>query len=682
MKLVAWHLASAIALAGPGCSPAAAPAPETLQHVLAAETTATIGSETRLCSGARGRILHYGDFASAADLPEFVRLGEDLGRGERIVLTRRVWRRSNGGRSTEPTLRSAAVSVDRTQPFPRARLADLGTVSGAGPVSVQIMAFPLLSPATREISAEITVPEGGVLAFGYGVREEAAAQGGGPVAFAVSARTAGEPEKDLFTATLGPDAGNAQRWHEARVDLSAYQGRRLELRFSSRRTRAEAGAAAGFSLPVFCDPVVYPVPRRDPRPNVVLISLDTLRARSLGSYGYERDTSPFLDSLAARGALFENAITTSVTTSPAHMSMFTGLYPVHHGIREGLDRKSPHVVTLARQFRNAGYQTAAFTENGYLVRKRGFGEGFSTYTENIGRERKAPGEARRTFGQARRWLAENRDAPFLLFIHTYEVHSPYDPEGKYTDLFRDDGAAGPDDPAVREARDRYDREIRVVDDEIARFFAALEEAGLAEETIVAIVSDHGEEFAEHGGYQHGGSVFEESVRVPLIFVAPGRIRGPQRHALPVSLVDVTPTLLDLAGVVPITQVDGASLRGLLEDGSAPAERTIFSEARASKRWIDPLRHEVWNPPLLALRRGDDKFIVHRPEHGPAAPMLRFDLATDPHETRPLPIKPDRAREIEVLLSRYLGAKSTLPATTDDEVSPELRERLRALGYAE
>jgi len=675
--LAGWCMALAIAYANSGCAPPPAPAPDSLQWVADAESDATIGSETRLATGPAGKILHYGDFASASDVPEFVQLSEALATGSRVVLAQRVWRRNAQGRSAAPELYSGVVVVDRSGAQPRARLADIGEIGHSGPLSLQIVAFPLSDSASTEFRGDVIVPQGGVLDFGIAIRQETWGQGGGPVEFEVSLQDGGDREQTLFSAAIDPDAAAPPGWLDQRIDLADFAGRRIRLRFATRRTAGETG----FSLPIWSDPVVYPRQRLDTRPNIVLVSLDTLRARSLGAYGYARDTSPFLDSLAERGALFENAITASVTTSPAHMSLFTGLYPVRHGIREGLQRKAPHAITLAQHFRGAGYRTAAFTENGYLVRRRGFGDGFAQYTENVGETLKAPGEARRTFGQARRWLQANAETPFFLFLHTYEVHSPYDPETRYASLFRSDGEPGAGNLAVRGARDRYDREIRIVDEELERLFAAIAEAGLAKSTIVVVTSDHGEEFGEHGGYQHGGAVYEESVRVPLVFVGPGRIPGPRRHSTPVSLVDIAPTLLELAGVPVPDRLDGTSLASTLERGDTPAAHTIVSEARATKRWLDPLRHVSWNPPLFAVRWGDSKFIVHRPASGAAEPMLHFDLADDPTEQHPLTIEPDAERAVDAAVDRYLGRSTGQPGPGTD-VSPKLKERLRALGYAE
>jgi arylsulfatase A-like enzyme len=666
------------------CTPQPAPTarPEGLQHLLATGGTATLGPETRLCPGHGGTILLYGDFDSAADLPEFLRLPDELARGERVVLTRRVWNRTGKGRSRDAAVRTAAVAVDRGKPFPRARLRDLGDIGDNAPESVQVVGFALPDRGVQTVRAQVAVPESAVLEFGFGIREEAWGQGAGAVRFRIALKGDDPGERVLFTGAVDPAMARDRRWFDRRVDLAEFAGRSVTLVFTTSREPGEAG----FSLPVWSNPVVYSTPRSRKRPNVILISVDTLRARSLGTYGYGRDTSPFLDSVARRGTLFENAITASVTTSPSHMSLFTGLYPINHGIREGLHRKFPHVATLAEHLREAGFRTAAFTENGYLVRRRGFGDGFDQYTENRGEGTKAPGEAPLTFGQARRWLEENQEAPFFLFVHTYEVHSPYDPDEPYATLFRGDASPGPEASAIRAGRDDYDREIRIVDDELRKLFATLDETGLSASTIVTVLSDHGEEFAEHGGFQHGAAVYEESLRVPLLFWGPGRIPAARRHGLPVSLIDVAPTIIDLVDLPVPEDLDGASLKGVLLDDELLAPRTLFAEARATMRWVDPLRYESWNPPLFAVRTEDDKFIAHRPRRGEARPMVRFDLADDPGETSPLPVDPERARAVDELVAHYLRGKTDAnvppPTDSDDDVSPDLRERLRALGYAE
>jgi arylsulfatase A-like enzyme len=361
------------------------------------------------------------------------------------------------------------------------------------------------------------------------------------------------------------------------------------------------------------------------------------------------------------------------------MSLFTGLYPVHHGLRTGLDSKTAESLTAAARFRAAGYQTAAFTENGFILRAHGFAEGFSEYTENPGRKMHPPGRIRQTFRQAKRWLRRNQRRPFFLFVHTYQVHAPYLPPADYAELFAGDEFPGPDDPTMRRLRDDYDREIRYVDDRLGNLIATLDALGLRESTIIALVADHGEEFAEHGSFQHGSAVFDEALQVPLILTGPG-IPADQRIATPVSLIDVTPTLLDLAGLEVPDGLDGTSLAPAMRGEADLADRTFFAEARAPRRFLDPLASEEWNPPLIAVRSHNEKFIVHRPNEGEARPALRYDLAADALEQAPQPVEGEALRGLDAMVDTYLSGGVAPTEDRADALTPQERENLRLLGY--
>ncbi len=529
------------------------------------------------------------------------------------------------------------------------------------------------------LRSTLRLPADAVLEFGYGIRNRSLQLGARAARFRVSVER-GDERWPLFEGRVDPARARQRRWFDMRADLAAHAGERVTLVFEATPEPGPGPAP----VVAWSEPVVYSAGESSTLPNVVVVSLDTLRARSVGLYGYARDTTPFLDALAREAAVFEDAITTSVTTGPSHMSLFTGLYPVNHGLRTGLDYKLPDVATLASRLREAGYQTAAFTENGYIVRMRGFGEGFARYTENAGDRRRGPGEVRVTFRQARRWLAANARRPFFLFLHTYEVHAPFEPPEEYRDLFVGDGAPGPEDPVLLQARDDYDREIRFVDDKLRELFDSLEANGLRDSTLVVILADHGEEFGEHGLYQHGGAVFEETLHIPLIWVGPGVVPG--RHPGPASLIDVTPTLLELAGLPLPDGLDGRSLADAIREGAKLEPRTLFAEARARRRWLRPSRGERWNPPLIAVRSGDTKFIVHRPDEGEALPPARYDLARDALERAPDPVEGEALRSLNALVDEYLAGRMEASARREpdapESLDPELRHRLQLLGYLE
>jgi arylsulfatase A-like enzyme len=363
------------------------------------------------------------------------------------------------------------------------------------------------------------------------------------------------------------------------------------------------------------------------------------------------------------------------------MSLFTGMYPRRHGLVRGTHRKKPGVATLAELLRQAGYRTAAFTENGFIIRNRGFDEGFDEYTENTGhRPLSAPGYVDLTFQQASDWLRGNRHSPFFLFVHTYQVHFPYTPPESYRGRFRADATPGPEDPNVRRARDDYDREISFVDDELRRLFATVDELGPAGQTVVIVLSDHGEEFNEHGGIQHGSSVFDEVLRIPLVFWGPGLIPQAGRVDMQVSLIDVAPTLLELAQVAPPDAMEGISLAAAILDGDALPERALFAEANGRSRLLANGQAQPWNPPLIAVRWSDKKLIVHRPKKGAKRRTEKYDLRQDPAETQPQPLSPAERQSAEALVDAYLVG-AALPGDEDIEDSA-LRERLRALGYFE
>ena len=319
-----------------------------------------------------------------------------------------------------------------------------------------------------------------------------------------------------------------------------------------------------------------PLPRRTR--GYVLVSIDTLRADHLGSYGYPRPTSPFLDSLAARGTLFEEAYSHYPSTLVSHMSMLTGLLPREHGVLPPNSVLAPEVETLAQVFQRGGFATGAFTEGGYMSGRFGFRRGFDTF---VARDRQGSRQVERTFRRGTAFLeALPPGRPFLLFLHTYAVHAPYDAPERYQRMFWR-GAAPPEAPpptpralteqnlagdplpprAVEYLTATYDAGIRETDDVLRAFFADLERLGLADDVTVVVTADHGEELQEHGRFHHT-QLYREVMRVPLLVLHPDR-REPVRQPGLVGLADLAPTLYELARLAPRQAPSGRSLARLL-----------------------------------------------------------------------------------------------------------------------
>lgn len=533
-------------------------------------------------------------------------------------------------------------------------------------------------------TADVAIPQGAVLAFALGTERTTSA---GTVTFAIDA-CSGDVCEPVFVEAVEVGPATPSEWRDRRVSLAHLGALRRVLVFHATPSPADL-------RPLWANPTLLaPGRRRDHERNVVLISLDTLRADHLGSYGYGRATSPFIDETFARGGtVFERCVAASTTTPPSHMTMLTSVPPLVHrvGVR-GIQGLPTWLATAPELLRAAGYATGAVTEDGWVSYSQGFGRGFDSYTENKSPDLMAPlGQADLTFRNASAWLREHRDERFFLFVHTYQVHAPYAPPPEYAALFADQIPADAP-PAVRDAAN-YDREIRFTDDQLRGFVATLRELALDRRTVVMIVSDHGEEFVEHGCTEHGGQLYDEVARVPLLLWGAGVPAG-KRIATPVAHLDVMPTILDLAGLPRPDQTMGTSLVPWMT-GTPPAEaRQLFGEA-----WVDARcaggagEPRIYEAPGLIVQSGTLK--LHRYRRNGTVREELYDVATDPTERTdlsgageaaavPLRAALDDYERACAARARALAAgastgSGTAAAPTLDE---RQREKLRALGYVD
>jgi len=403
------------------------------------------------------------------------------------------------------------------------------------------------------------------------------------------------------------------------------------------------------------------IARRDSRPNVLIITVDTLRADHLGSYGYAGAQTPALDALAARGLRFEQATTVAPLTLPAHSSLMTGTFPAFHGVRDnGGYYLGEDQATLAKTLKARGYRTGGFVSAFVLDGRWGIGQGFDRYFDNfdLSKYRLDIGldavqrPASEVVSKAIGWLDEDASRPFLAWVHMYEPHAPYDAPESFRARF----------PATMVGA--YDAEVATADAQIARLLEHLRAAGRLDRTIVVALGDHGESLGEHDEEQHGFFVYDVTVRIPLIIAGPAI--SPRVVPDAARIVDVMPTLLDLLHVDVPKSVQGQSLLPL-----ARGERLDL--VSVSETWY-PRHHYGWSE-LTSIRDGRYHFI--------AAPRRElYDLQSDPHELRNIaesnPARADaQERALRDFVTRTSGsAKADAPRPVD----PDVEARLRALGY--
>jgi arylsulfatase A-like enzyme len=429
----------------------------------------------------------------------------------------------------------------------------------------------------------------------------------------------------------------------------------------------------------------------DTPPNIVLFSIDTLRPDRTGPYGgtHPAGVSPFMDRIARESILFENAVTQAPYTLPSHVSMMSGQYPTVHKVQNIHKRIDPErTPLLASILARAGYVTGAFTGGRLVNTTFGFGSGFDTYSEFDPCRGAA---AERPF----EWLKANGHLPFFLFFHTYVVHDYACDDPEYIERF-DPGCTStvhhssmahgftdwPKEITPSEADrkcldNRYAAGIRMADDGMKSMVEFLDSMGLMENTVIVITSDHGEELLDRGRVQHGYTLYEELIRVPLIIRPPGGT-APRRIQDLVEVIDIFPTLLDVVRLPLPEVVQGNSLMNFLnpEYGGTP-DRIAFSEVDfASRKYA--LRSDAWKIIYNPKARSDDKTDHKEYE--------LYDLQADPDERKDLALELQRHENLQERMTAFRDRLRSIADSIEgqgdarSEIDPELLNELRAQGY--
>jgi arylsulfatase A-like enzyme len=426
---------------------------------------------------------------------------------------------------------------------------------------------------------------------------------------------------------------------------------------------------------------------------IILISLDTLRADHLGVYGYYRNTSPSIDAFAKEGIVFEKAVVQAATTLPSHMSIMTSLYPHSHGVKK--NRSLPEErVTLAELLQQGGYKTGAFADGGWMRAVFGFSQGFETYDgeKKIGIAKILP--------KVKKWLDKNRSHPFFLFIHCYDIHSPYDPPAPYDTMFQNTVYTGSfvpstenlnlaawnqvklSDQDLRYTIDLYDGGIRYTDEMIGKLFAYLRNAGLYDNSLIIVTSDHGEEFMEHGSFLHWRLYYRPNLHVPLIMHLPLSSRKEVRIDELVQSIDLLPTILDFAELPAHPDAQGRSLMPLIKRSRSFYYRFREQVIGFFKNDLPVAFAEVHNYTM----RGKNVSVIsngYQIIYNRASQALQlFNINADPLAQDN--IAKNHRDIVENLLSEFTTFYNTLSTVETPTIAldKQTEDQLEALGYIE
>ncbi len=550
-----------------------------------------------------------------------------------------------------------------------------------GPTLVEIHARGVHVADWQEIvTEEVAVSGNARLHFGFTL--DGSTGKSQAVEIEVEARPAVEGQGKPYVVLRRKIAAGTTKWQDESEDVGDLAGRKVRFAFRSRPVGGDAtGSAPGV---VWGAPSIEVDEKRRAYPIILLVSLDSLRTSSVGLYsgapsrggsvpfldsllGRSGSATPFLDGFFGRdGAVMMQAATQSATTLPSHLTMMTGLNPMSHGVVDETRSLGPGVQTLAELLRSRGWHTAAFTEGGALAGELGFGRGFDLYDE--GESNDIDPSHSDAIDRARKWLDEYSGAPLFLFVHTYAtrpVHTGVD--------------ATRDTKAREKQLARYLDQVRGADRSLRGLVEATKGRIDEDNALFLVTSGHGEEFFEHGAAGHGTQLFDEVTRVPLL-VRGTKIEKSGRHHLSVGLIDVAPTILELADARPPATMQGRSFAPLVESGKIVLSAPRFTEARRPVRLTSAGQLLLWKPPAYSVRDG-----IHKVIWNGGTSFEAYDLSADPRELRNLVVKgtmPDWARRMVTSLKSYPSMTSRQArAGGKADLSAANRARLESLGYA-
>jgi arylsulfatase A-like enzyme len=574
----------------------------------------------------------------------------------------------------------------------------------------------IVSRTPERILIDLDLPERPWLDLAYGTIED------GPVTFQVTV-TAGGTETSILKRTVT----TPERWTTSRLELSEYAGQTVTL--SLALDADDPGMLGYWGSPVVRNSGAMPANNEvtedrsalldggSERPRAIIIFMsDTMRRDHLDSYGYERVTSPTLTRLANEGVRFADNISQAAWTKVSVPSILTGLYPSTHGITDTPDRLPSSVTTMSEAFREAGYATWQTSSVRFSGMATNLHQGVDVLHEraSIGELDHSAAKTARTYvDRFLEFAGDHNDVPFFAFIHVFDPHSPFEPYAPYDVLWgttegaeehergnelwtafiddlptqaQMDSTDVDQELYVQHEKDWYDGSIRAMDVEIARLMEGLEELGIADETLFVLMSDHGEEFLEHGYHFHGNNAYGEMMNVPLIMHWPGVLPGGTVVEQTTESVDLMPTLFELAGVTPPEQAQGQSLLRLIVDPEGVSDFGAIQRAAFSERVHPPSipnmgqKHDSYSIVLDGWKLVKNE---NQPEDWPEFEL--YDHVKDPLNLDDVAEDhPDLVASLATELSTWREWAISLRPPPDTEavqdMSAEEIARLRSLGY--
>ena len=545
----------------------------------------------------------------------------------------------------------------------------------------------LMAPPESQYAFEVKIPPSSSLEFGTGIYNDKKIEEKLSVKFKVDLEAKGLRKQLYENALVLNSKPMKDQLVLEQVDLSAFAGKKVKLTFTTESTSSEKAVLSFWVNPVIIQPSFE-------NPKIILISLDTLRADHLGCYGYDRETSPNLDTLAQESILFTHTYAQSSWTLPSHVSMLFSLNSASHQVYYPDQKIDSSLPSIANFLKREGYLTYAMTSGGYVSSIFGFAKGFDWYDEPLDKSKDPLGqyEAERLYAHTSEWLRNNKDKPFFLFLHTYQTHGPYYCPSPWNERFLEEKAEwtrmdltqffesrgdnytfSPEE--IANVVSLYDGEIRYTDDMLIKpLVSLLKDLNIYDNTLIIITSDHGEEFHDHEGWLHGRNLYEESIRVPLIIKFPNSEFKGKKLTANCSLIDIMPTILEIASVkYNKKSIEGKSLMDM-----------VLDKEKKSRSFISDLAHrDVPHPcpSLIASNDGDLKVIIEKSKESIKSIKV-YNLQNDPLEKTDI-FRDHRkwAREfIKKIEDYYQDKKKILRKIGFIKMDKAQEERLRALGY--